>query len=80
MPKPNDKPADKLLEADEKLLQSKLAEFKEKVKYLENKLHLEMKAILVPMEDAILARLIVRPKPDFFEHHKKKILVPGENH
>lgn len=77
MPKPNDKPSDELSEADKKLLEEKRAEFKEKIRYLENKLHLKMKAVLVGSETAITAMLAIIPNPDFFEHHKKKIIVPG---
>lgn len=63
-------------EADKKLLQSKFIEFQEKIKYIQDKLHLELKAVLVPTESAIMAGIRIEPKPDFFEHHKKKIIKP----
>lgn len=72
---PNNKPPG-LSDADKKLLNTKLAEFKEKMGYLEKKLHIGVKAVLIGDESSITAKIVIVPNHDFFEHHKKKIITP----
>jgi len=77
---PKDKPEvkkEELTEEDAKLLGSKIAEYKEKVEYLSKKYRLAIIPITVfSSYDGLTPGLTVEPMPDFFEHHKKKIITP----
>ena len=75
--KPLIKKEEKLSEEDAKLLGSKIAEFKEKIEYLSKTYHLALLPITVfSPYGGITPRLTVEPAPDFFKHHKKKIITP----
>jgi len=81
MTPPNNKPLvkkeEKLSEEDAKLLGSKIAEFKEQIAYLSKTYHLAIIPVAVFSPYAgVTPHLTVEAAPDFFKHHKKKIVEP----
>lgn len=77
---PDEEKKPELTEAEKKILNAKMAEFQKKMSYLENKLHIQMRAVLERNDtissETVRAKLVMAAKPDFFKTFGKKIIQP----